>query len=518
VAFALLYQFINVLRIERPISLPQRVVVVSFRFRPNPNDIHGGQDAFVHDLVRELRHRGTQVDVITFRGRDDAAEAIVDGARVHLLETRFSDQLTAHEAHQRGTWKLLEVMDAYATAVERFLPILRARRGGPLLLLNHDIAEARWVRSARLSGDRIITFAHVLFSEFALADLDLAEFERMHQTAHFPLPVRAIGRLILGRTDARQHLERAAKILRSTELFRLLPGPARAALEGERSAFVDAHHVLFPAETIRQKVAATYPRDDAARALRVAPWGVELSPVAPEEVGRVAQSLGIDDHDRVLVTMSRISPDKQLDVLVRALAKVEAIAPQLADRTVAVICGRPTFFEDRVFLRALEAEAAKLRRVRVRFAGYQRGPSRTAHLELAAHNGGRFVQVGRYEAFGLGIAEALSLGIPAITSDTDGAREILDPSRCPAAPEAAAVVRPRAHESTEDALARTIVAELEKEPSDRAEIAARRVGARFNWSSTLEALADSMVAIAPELVATAPAALPRRASSATRRS
>src|SRR5437870_13564880 len=102
--------------------LPERVVLVSFRFRPNPDDIHGGQDVFVHGLLRALRARGVAVDVITFRGRDDAPEAIVEGARVHLLETPDSAEVTAHEAHMRGTWRLLEVMAGYSAAVERFLP------------------------------------------------------------------------------------------------------------------------------------------------------------------------------------------------------------------------------------------------------------------------------------------------------------------------------------------------------------------------------------------------------------
>lgn len=485
--------------------LPARVVVVSFRFRPNPDDIHGGQDAFVHDLVRELKERGTQVEVVTFRGKDDAPQAICDGARVHLLETRHSSQLSAHEAHRQGTWQLLEVMEAYSDAVERFLPELRARWRGPLLLLNQDIGEARWVRSARLAGDIIVTFAHVFFSEFALEDLTLAELERMHRVAQFPLPLLAFGRLLLSRPDARRQLERTARYFRRPELGRLLPGPARAALAGERAAFVDAQHVLFPSAVMQRKVSAVYPRPDRG-AQAVAPWGVHLTPPAEGHVTQLATELGIGGGDQVLVTMSRLSPDKRLDRLLEAIRLLELRAPALAERLVLVICGRPSFFEDEAYAKKLYTQAAQLKRARVVFPGFLRGAARTAHLLLAglgpegpqaldpstAGRRGRFVQIGRYEAFGLGIAEALSLGIPVITSDTDGAREILDRERCPEAEAAAEIVRPLRQESFELALSRTIERALGDERQLGAARAARTVGARFRWESTLQHLARTL--------------------------
>lgn len=487
------------------LPLPARVVVVSFRFRPNPDDIHGGQDAFVHDLVRELKERGTTVEVVTFRGKDDAPQAICDGARVHLLETRHSPLLTAHEAHRQGTWQLLEVMEAYSDAVERFLSELRARWRGPLLLLNQDIGEARWVRSARLAGDTIVTFAHVFFSEFALEDLTLAELERMHRVARFPLPMLAFGRLLLSRPDARRQLERTARYFRRPELGRLLPGPARAALAGERAAFVDAQHVLFPSAVMRQKVAATYPRPDP-NAWSLAPWGVHLTPPAEDQVAQTAAALGIGDDDQVLVTMSRLSPDKRLDRLLEAVRLLELRAPELAKRLVLVICGRPSFFQDESYARGLYAQAAQLKRAKVVFPGFLRGGARTAHLLLAGlgpegpqafdlatpGRRGRFVQIGRYEAFGLGIAEALSLGIPVITSDTDGAREILDRERCPEAHAAAEIVRPMGDESFELALSRSIERTLGDDRQLGAARAARTVGAHFRWESTLQHLAKTL--------------------------
>jgi glycosyltransferase involved in cell wall biosynthesis len=479
--------------------LPERIVIVSFRFRPNPDDIHGGQDVFVHGLLRALVARGAAVEVVTFRGRDDAPEAIVEGARVHLLETPHSSGVSAHEAHRRGTWPLLEVMAAYSSAVERFLPQLRARQGGrPLVIFSHDIAEAGWVRSARLAGDHVITFAHVLFTEFALHDLTLEEFERMNDCARFPIHVRALGRLILSKRSGRRYLDWGARAMQRTAFFSMLPGASRAALEGEHAAFMDAERVLFPSVTMRQKVIERYAREDADRALQVAPWGIDLAPVSRSEVEALAAKLGVASEDRVLVTMSRISPDKRIDALIAALARVDAGDAAFAKKVVAVICGRPTFLDDHAYEARLVEQAKRLRHVRVVFAGYQRGPSRTAHLELASRRFGRFVQVGRYEAFGLGIAEALSRGIPAITSDTDGARVILDPERSEAVEEAASIVTPRAGEPFDVALSRAIEDELSGR-SQRSSRVAERIAERFTWDATLAAVSKAVGAIAPEL-------------------
>jgi glycosyltransferase involved in cell wall biosynthesis len=474
-------------------TLPDRMVVVSFRFRPNPDDIHGGQDVFVHGLIRALRAQGVAVDVVTFKGRDDAREAIVEGARVHLLETPHSDQLTAHEAHQQGTWRLLEVMAEYSAAVERFLPALRARAGGrPLVILSNDIAEAGWVRRARAAGDRVITFAHVLFTEFALHDLTLEEFERMNTAARFSFPVRALGRFVLTQKEGRRFLDRAARAMQRSSFYSVLPGPSRAALEGEHAAFVEADRVLFPSEAMLNKVTARYERSDATDAFRVAPWGIDLAPTAPDAVTTLARRLGISDTDRVLVTMSRLSPDKRIDAIIAALARVEDEDPSLAKRTVAVICGRPTFLDDRAYEVRLKREAARLRHVRVIFAGYQRGQSRTAHLDLAARSAGRFLQVGRYEAFGLGIVEALSRGVPAITSDTDGARTILDARRTPDARGSGVIV----DEPIEQSLARAIMDELSGR-SMRSSAAAKRVAERFTWDAVLREVEDTLATIAP---------------------
>lgn len=512
--------------VTRDLSLPAKVVVVSFRFRPNPDDIHGGQDAFVHDLVRALVERGTQVEVVTFRGRDDAPEAISDGAIVHLVETPYSSRYSAHEAHRQGTWTLLQVMESYSDAVEAFLPTLRARARGPLVLLNQDIGEGRWVKSARRAGDTIVTFGHVFFSEFALEDLTLEELERMHRVAHFPRPLLAFGRWVLGHPDAKARLERVARFFRHPELTRVLPGPARAALLGERAAFQHAQHVLLPSEVMRRKVLEIYPRPDP-EGVQVAPWGVQLAPAGEDQVEAVAARLGIGPDDRVLVTMSRLSPDKRLDQLLSAVELLEARAPALVEGLVVVVCGRPSFFDDEVYARGLRAQAARLQKVKVVFPGFVRGVERTAHLKLAVSSptgprassdpqrrrGGHFVQVGRYEAFGLGIAEALSLGIPVLTSDTDGANEILARRRGPEVDQAAEIVRPRGEQHFTAALSAAIERALVDEQHQAAARAARAVGAHFHFEATLQSLS---AVLAPTRRGTRRAP-PRRASSATLR-
>jgi len=248
------------------------------------------------------------------------------------------------------------------------------------------------------------------------------------------------------------------------------------------------------------KVRVTYPRPDADRAYRVAPWAVELDACTPDRVGALRERLGIGARSRVLVTMSRISPDKRLDAVARALLRLERETPALCDDLHWVVCGRPSFFDDEAYLGALRDLVLGLRKVHVHFQGFLRGPERTAHLQLAAREpiagapAGLFVQVGRYEAFGLGLVEAMRCGVPVLASDTDGPRELLA-GRDGATRGAGLLVHERALEPFDEALARALRRAFEGGAGLRSE-AATTLGARYDWSATLVALERALAAVA----------------------
>ncbi len=108
--------------------------------------------------------------------------------------------------------------------------------------------------------------------------------------------------------------------------------------------------------------------------------------------------------------------------------------------------------------------------------------ARSAHLALAAGRG-LFLQVGRCEAFGLGIAEALRFSIPVLASDTDGPREILSGSR------AGMLLGGARPLETQIAEAVTLYARHESVLSAEA---ARQVAARYTWEAAISAVHRAM--------------------------
>src|SRR5690606_17401194 len=130
------------------------------------------------------------------------------------------------------------------------------------------------------------------------------------------------------------------------------------------------------------------------------------------EKERLRREWRISHDDRVVVTLSRISPEKGQDLLLEALRRAD-------ERVVAVICGDAAFMQGAAFKRRLEAMA---RGRRVIFPGHLGGATKRAALEL----GGVFVSASRHESYGLTTMEAMAAGLPVVAVDTPGSRETLD--------------------------------------------------------------------------------------------
>ena len=125
--------------------------------------------------------------------------------------------------------------------------------------------------------------------------------------------------------------------------------------------------------------------------------------------------LGIAPDATVLLAVSRISPEKALDLLLEAVA-------MLSPGTILLIAGEPFLPEDRDYERRLVELATKLN-VRVRFLGFVQ--EMTPVFEAADI----FVLPSIAEAFGLVIIEAMAMGRPVIVPRNAGALDIVDEGR-----------------------------------------------------------------------------------------
>jgi glycosyltransferase involved in cell wall biosynthesis len=124
---------------------------------------------------------------------------------------------------------------------------------------------------------------------------------------------------------------------------------------------------------------------------------------------------------RVLLTLSRISPEKGQDLLLEALLAWERRDDFPQYPLWLFVCGDAAFMQGQRFLDKLRTLAARLKRTRVAFPGYVTGDRKRAFLALAD----LYVFPSRHESYGLTLIEALAAGLPAVCLDTAGARSVM---------------------------------------------------------------------------------------------
>jgi glycosyltransferase involved in cell wall biosynthesis len=127
---------------------------------------------------------------------------------------------------------------------------------------------------------------------------------------------------------------------------------------------------------------------------------------ADRSAARVA--LGLNDRDRVALTVNFLHPRKRVDLLLRAWAQIE---PRLPAATLLVVGDGPE-------REALVRIAENLRLTRARFTGYVTEEAMERYYAASD----LVVHVARQETFGLTVVEAAAFGVPSIVVDEGGLR------------------------------------------------------------------------------------------------
>ena len=177
------------------------------------------------------------------------------------------------------------------------------------------------------------------------------------------------------------------------------------------------------AETINR----CYSPEDFQTRGAVVPWGVWPSTadmkLAAEEAEQLRAHYQITPKTTVLMTLSRVSPEKGIHLLLEALRLMEAKG--LASEDLCLfICGEPAFMQGVAYMRQVRKAAARLKKVRVFFPGYLADQQKQAYYRLAH----LFVSPSVHDSYGLNIVEAMQAGLPILASDHYGVQDILKES------------------------------------------------------------------------------------------
>ncbi|HET7229000.1 MAG TPA: glycosyltransferase, partial [Longimicrobium sp.] len=167
------------------------------------------------------------------------------------------------------------------------------------------------------------------------------------------------------------------------------------------------------ADHLRRRVTGAGPR------IVVIPNGVDTGAFRPpgDGGGAVRAELGIGPGDRVLLSIGRLERVKGYDLLVRALAALRDLRPDLYGSTVAVVAG------DGSERRRLEQLARSLGVApRLRLAGW-RDDVHALHAAATV-----FTLTSRSEGTSVSLLEAMSAGVCPVVTDVGGNAAVLGPA------------------------------------------------------------------------------------------
>jgi len=201
-----------------------------------------------------------------------------------------------------------------------------------------------------------------------------------------------------------------------------LPQIARLIWEKQQSSVRWSRGLIVPSQGMREVLLRCYPDCEPAK-IHVLPWG-SWAEEAEGDAGlkdALRREFGVPLEARVLLTLSRISPEKGQDLLLEALIEWELRADYPQHPLWLFVCGEAAYMQGRRYLEKLWSMASILRRTRVVFPGYVTGPRKASFFALSD----LYVFPSRHESYGLTLLEALAAGLPAVCLDHHGARSVM---------------------------------------------------------------------------------------------
>ena len=203
-----------------------------------------------------------------------------------------------------------------------------------------------------------------------------------------------------------------------------ISGMARLVFAKQRDSLLHSSAVVVPSQAMREMLLRCYTEIPPQR-IHVTPWGTWDSgydqPAAESEAAELRREYGLPRDALVLLTLSRVSPEKGQDLLLEALAEWE-LRPDFPEQPLWLfVCGEAAYMQGKKFHRRLHKLASRLRRTRVVFPGHVEGLRKQGFFAMADV----YVFPSRHESYGLTLVEALQAGLPAVALDHHGAREVL---------------------------------------------------------------------------------------------
>lgn len=278
----------------------------------------------------------------------------------------------------------------------------------PDLVLAHDISEGPDVAELHRAGIPVATIHHV----------DVVDI---------------FGRLYLGGLIPPTWLTAGYRRLRSFPW----PGVLKLVFEKQEQVMSLGCLNIVPSPGASALLRDCYP--GASSLTEVVGWGAPSLALEPAQIELRARELrqeaGIPHEHQVILTLSRLSPEKAQHRLLQAVALAEQEGRAPANLTV-VIAGAPAFMQGQDHARKLRKLAAGLR-TPVHFAGHVGGLDKAGWYSTAD----LFAVCSLHESYGLTTLEAMQQGCPVVAVSSFGTEATVSPEAGRLVPRGGELVR-----------------------------------------------------------------------------
>jgi len=195
--------------------------------------------------------------------------------------------------------------------------------------------------------------------------------------------------------------------------FGVMPDVLKLVFEKQYQCVRHSARIVVPSAPMRDVILQCYPWCPPERIV-VLPWGNIATHMA-----NTSNQLEVSDDEIVILTLSRLSPEKGIERLLAALPYLGA-----TNKKVRVfICGGPAYMKGRAYEQKLRRLAARVTTVHVEFTGHVTGAQKAALLQRSDI----FVSPSMHESYGLTIAEALAAECRVVSHHHYGAEgEVVD--------------------------------------------------------------------------------------------
>lgn len=297
---------------------------------------------------------------------------------------------------------------AYARFCRRFEAaatefVLRRAAAGPKpCVVVNDISEGPDVKRLREAGCPIVSIWHVDVVDY---------FNKMYFRGVFA-PERVTG---------------AFERIRPWAGW-AVPDVLKLVFEKQRQTVKHSSRLVLPSRAMVETLRRCYGGGngtgaDLERRALVVPWGGWTESVderaAAERALELRRHYQLGSGTRVLMTLSRLAPEKGIHLLFEALRRLES-SPGAPEELCLFVCGEAAFMQGAVYERRLRRLAGGFRRYRVFFPGYVAGLEKHAFFR----NAQLFLSPSIHDSYGLTVVEALRAGLPVLASDHYGVSEI----------------------------------------------------------------------------------------------